>query len=97
MSVFANGSYVRITLKPGQSLKHYQYRPTDEGWESEGQYWEHCGDRIEHDWLTDGADCDGRLCRGGRLVALSLKSSGFPNWQEADTYQRDYAAESAGY
>jgi hypothetical protein len=96
-NVWANGSQCVLTLRPGQTLRHYTAQSTDEGWESEEQFWEHMGDHIAHDFHSDGRDCDGRLERGGRVIAQAIKPSGFPDWEDADTYQRDYSAEAAGY
>jgi hypothetical protein len=62
-----NGGWVKITLKPGQSLSHYIAWSHDEGWSSESNQWTHQGDSVECSWAMDGKDCDGRLTRHGEL------------------------------
>ncbi len=93
------GSIVRLTLRPGQVLSHETSGPTDEGWYMRGEAWHHDGDEIRREWCSDGADCDGRLSRGGTDFwdGLTLNDYGYPDWQEQNSSQRDYRAEAAGY
>ena len=59
---YVNGSPVKITLKPGQSLEWYSSRSHDEGWSGEGHTWEYddCDGLIVDSMIHEGADCDGR-------------------------------------
>jgi len=105
-----NGNPVKITLKPGQSLRWGQWRRTEEGYHQESLRW------FYPDWLptpciglemaTDGRDCDGRLstyteltCDLEELMANHNRHSGLdmPNWHRVSARQRDYQAEAAGY
>jgi hypothetical protein len=103
--VYLNGNPVKLTLRPGQTLLWSRCWRTDEGWDAEARHWSHDGDKIRLDWCTDGVDCDGRLREGGELsAALAHLHDGrevdgitYPEWQQRDTWRRDYQAEAAGY
>lgn len=60
----AEGGYVKLTLKHGQSLEHSHFERTDEGWSSSSTTWTHRGRYITRECCTDGRDCDGRLITG---------------------------------
>ena len=83
---YINGGPVKITLRPGQTLSHYQAWATDEGWASEGDTWEHTGDGVEHEYASDGADCDGRLSSGGDsyCALCDLRAGNYPYITEGD-------------
>ena len=103
--IFVNDGPVQITLKPGQRLSWSEFHRHEEGWSSQSLSWEYDGRTITHEYDLDGADCDGRLSSGGvTICSLEDLLSGneldgvtFPRWEHADSFQRDYAAESAGY
>ena len=102
--VYLNGGPVKLTLRPGQRRSWCTFRWTDEGWDSEWITWEHQGDRVQRCWESDGTDCDGRLRQGGESYVLLTELKGrefeglaWPIWRAADRWQRDYAAEAAGY
>ena len=65
-----DGGFIRLTLRPGQSLTWCRYRTTDEGWSLEMTTWTH--DEREglviQNHATDGVDCDGRLYRASTWV-----------------------------
>lgn len=102
--VYANGP-AKITLKPGQTLRHSRGGPTDEGYSYEEDSWEHLGNRIEHNWFVDGRDCDGRMTKTGSRISMledlkahaGLDDLSYPVWRIEDYYQRDFEAEKAGY
>lgn len=64
------GSWVKITLRPGQSLHCFYSSRDEEGWSSELEEWNHEGDIIVRNWANDGRDCDGRLSHSGRDKCL---------------------------
>lgn len=64
-----NGGWVKITLRPGQTLTHFVGGPTDEGWHMDSESWSHDGEYIERVCISDGSDCDGRLTRSTVLRA----------------------------
>ena len=82
---YINGSFVKLTLKPGQRLHHRHSEPTDEGWSAESKEWEY-----DEDWSTvnfvsvsEGQDCDGYLSRitEGRCWVVDLNSRpAFMGW-----------------
>lgn len=99
---------VRVKLEPGQTLSWEHGGRTDEGYSIEGESYRHEGDRIVREWWSDGRDCDGRSSNGGEdvcrldmLDAHTYEWEGVthtaPKWTPEDVYQRDYAAEAAGY
>jgi hypothetical protein len=106
---FLNGSPVKITLHPGQSLEHYHGAPCDEGWSSEYHKFTHEGDGVTCEWQEDGRDCDGRLTTDGESFApLSALRDGYvedngsgvvyADWQRSrPSSVRDEYAEAAGY
>ena len=107
--IFINDAPARLTLKPGQSLSHYQGGPTDEGWSSTATTWELSdnGELLRCEHISDGSDCDGRLTRGCEQIA-SANPEHFtglyytpelmrPDWRDADDWQRDHTAEAANY
>ena len=69
--VYVNGGPVKLTLRPGEVLEHYQCWTTDEGWSSEYCRWgwdcedEDHGGELFREWESCGRDCDGRLDRSG--------------------------------
>ena len=106
---FVNGDAVKLTLKPGQTLEHYQGGRTDEGWQSTATTWslDADGRMLRREITSDGADCDGRLTSGCDSIAPA-DPAGFvpmyytpqlrrPDWRDAGGWQRDQYAEAAGY
>ena len=99
-----NGDWVKLTLKPSQTLSWGSFSEDEEGWTRVSQAWMHEGDRVRMSWYEDGTDCDGRLSAGGELVcpleALTARSVDgllVPDWDTEQRWQRDYAAEAMGY
>lgn len=106
--VFVNDGFVRIALRPGQTLSHCSYQTTDEGWSSEAETWEHTGTHIRRELYRDGVDCDGRLsseqadeCHVNDLAGLEVMGEPtwprLPVWKERTYSQRDYSAEAMNY
>lgn len=56
-----NGGWVKITLRPGQTLTHATGGETEEGWSFEGRNWHHDGDAITSTVSQESLDCDGRF------------------------------------
>ena len=102
---YVNNNPVKLTLRPGQSRSWGKWERTDEGWSSEGYTWSHEGDGVRCQYGSDGMDCDGRLRRGLAVFAPLAKlrarqatdGPAVPAWEDAESWQRDYAAEAAGY
>ena len=60
-----NGTFVKLTVRPGVPLTLHRHSQDEEGWSSEAETFRHEGDRVLCLWGTDGRDCDGRLQRSG--------------------------------
>lgn len=65
---YINGSWVKLTLKPGQRIQHEQRGQHDEGWWIRQSAWVFDGNEVVSDTVDDGTDCDGRLSRGMKLA-----------------------------
>ncbi len=103
--------WVKLTLRPGQSLSFGYRGPSDEGWHSHGETYSHEGDRVTSNITTDGRDCDGRfqtfddfVCQLDQLAAREVWNMQddrlerrAPAWIALESYQRDHSAEAMGY
>jgi len=100
--------WVKITLKPGQSLHWSRGGPTEEGWYRDSHTWTYRNDGIVKDaYVHDGADCDGRLTHTGEMFFLDTDANALdsecspsgkcPKWLHGKRRQRDYSAEAMGY
>ena len=58
-----NGSFVKITLRPGQTLRWHHGEQTEEGWASIDEEWHYNerGNEIVNRCEEDERDCDGRF------------------------------------
>lgn len=101
-------SWIKLTLKPGQSVEFHSYSTDEEGWHSTSERYTSDGIQVNHEWISDGRDCDGRLTQAGESVCLidNLQSrlvEDFPDWpllpqwELVDSSQRDEYAEMMGY
>lgn len=111
--VWVNGGWVRLSLLPGECLSWRSFRYTDEGWSEVFNTWHHHFRAVRWEWSESALDCDGRIDRGGEMVCpigqlsdrdvYSLcdadENRGIlaPEWEPVERYQRDHAAEAAGY
>lgn len=108
--IYLNGGPVKLTLKPGQTLRWHTSGPTGEGWHAEGEEWFFDGCTLWKSWWSDGQDCDGRLqqygvstCPVDKLAVRDLSEFSefagilLPEWQGVDAGQRDEYAEAMGY
>ena len=111
--VWHRGGWVKLTLRPGQSLTIVERQRTDEGFRQEVNTLTHFGEAVVCEWCETGRDCDGQYEHGGELVChlanLSIRDAHAefpirqnigikaPEWKRANVYQRDHAAEAAGY
>ena len=105
--------WVKLTLRPGQAIRFADRGRTDEGWFRGEDGYEHVGDGVLSTSWSEESDCDGRLDRSAQHfcpldllrardmhdVNPSFENVGIfaPEWANRDAWQRDYAAEAAGY
>lgn len=78
--VYVNGSFVKITLRPGQQVEHVTGGPTDEGWTRDAQTWLYPDDEsaVYRYWADEGQDCDGRHGNyGSSRCELSALKAGY--------------------
>ena len=107
---YRNG-YVKLTLKPGESIVHHGGGESDEGW----AWWSNTYTYNEEEGIIElrmganGSDCDGPYsscqdmwCPIDRLDAREasegpMKRPPSPKWERGEYFQRDYFAEAMGY
>lgn len=96
--------WVKLTLRPGQTLSFGYGGRTDEGWSYHSETYSHDGDYVSCEVENDGVDCDGRLSSCNRftcsihdLAAREVDDRHVPEWTRVHASWRDYEAEKAGY
>jgi hypothetical protein len=110
---YVNGDFVKLTLRYGDTLYHYEGGATEEGYDVTETYWTHEGDHVLREMHRDARDCDGRISYSSdcHCPAAELASHFpsywddetpdprvmLPDWREGMSQRRDYAAEAAGY
>jgi hypothetical protein len=72
----AEGGWVKLTLKPGQTLSHASGGPCDEGYSYREDSWTHNGDHLQGESSTESRDCDGRYSHYWEGHAIDL----LPHW-----------------
>lgn len=83
--IYMNGGPVKITLKPDQTLEHFQGGRCEEGWSSETTSWEYEDGVVRQERCSDGRDCDGRLTTYGEIVCpLDSLSAGNVPYTDGD-------------
>lgn len=80
---YINGSMVKVTLKPHQSLYHHNSSWTEEGWQSDEHTWRHEGERIILEYAHEAQDCDGRYSRSAEYVFGGVESREYERGQTA--------------
>jgi len=107
--IFENDSFVRLSLRDGESLRWATGGRTDEGYRWAGCTWSREGSHITLQWGSEERDCDGRFDRSGELETTTLELTAraaygdetglirLPEWHDVDSRQRDHTAEAAGY
>jgi hypothetical protein len=58
---FHKGSPLKLRLAPGQKIELLDCGPTEEGYHSEWGCFTFDGQYVQHESVSDGQDCDGRL------------------------------------
>lgn len=110
---YVNDGWVKLTLRPEQTLRHVQGGRDEEGWSVRAEAWEYDGTSVVGVYSSDGTDCDGRLQTEESYLAwvCELKARppvdegpGLvaipvprPEWRRCQCRQRDFTAEAAGY
>lgn len=102
---FAN-EWVRLTLKPGQTLTYTSGGQTDEGYDVTEWHFIYDGEYVAVEVSRDARDCDGRMQDFGEMecpvsqLATEWNDYGnvfVPDWQRRDHYRLDHSAIAAGY
>jgi hypothetical protein len=110
---YVNDGWVKLTLRPEQTLRHVQGGRDEEGWSVRAEAWEYDGRSVVGVYSSDGTDCDGRMQSEESYLAwvCELKARppvdagpglvaipvARPEWRRCHCRQRDFTAEAAGY
>lgn len=107
-----NGDWVKITLKPGESIEHHTYEKHDEGYEVTHDIYSFDGFVLNHQYGRSGRDCDGKYSSTNEREARLLDMCSIPavdangeqvpgvfrcDWKDTSEESRDYTAEAMGY
>lgn len=105
-----DGSYVKLTLVPGQTLSFGFGGPTDEGYSCRWESYTLDAElgTVLSTITSEGRDCDGRMDRSSSFVCpvdqlrggqecYEFPGNFMPAWERTGSHQRDYSAEAAGY
>lgn len=105
--VFWNGSWAKLTLRPGEELNVRFFSRDEEGCSYEHSSFTHEGVEIVEQWCNGGTDCDGRLERtGSRRCAIGFlrtaeptEANGpmLPEWVDGPVDIYDQFAQAANY
>jgi hypothetical protein len=106
--VYVNDGWVKITLRPIQTLSHHSFCRDDEGAAWHSDTWHHTGAAVTWQFLDGGTDCDGRTERTGALAAdisdleeldpLAPETFRRPFWQGSEDVEiEDSFAQAANY
>lgn len=103
--IFLNGSWVKITLRPGELLQWEKREPTEEGWRLEHQSYSFDGYIVTYTHVSDGRDCDGRLIERRELVCgleelqghITREGWRMPLWDKRQVSIYDEYAQRMGY
>jgi hypothetical protein len=77
---YCNGTWTKITLRPGQLRQWHEYHPTDEGFSATKRYWDYNEERgiVHFCEVSKARDCDGLFERVheccARLDELAVKT-----------------------
>lgn len=81
---YVNGSLVKITMRPDQTMNWGERHSTDEGWHGTSKSWEYDGLTVYHTYVSEGRDCDGELSETLSFeCALELLQS--ETWYDGET------------
>lgn len=104
---FGYGDWVKITLRPGQSLSMFAGHNHEEGFTCQAETYTLEDDIVRAELTTWGRDCDGRHeSRDDSWCHVVDLRDTYPDeyaphyrptWNRGAFSQRDYTAEAAGY
>jgi hypothetical protein len=108
--VWHNGGWVKLTMRPGQSIVLTSGGLNDEGYSYSRERFTFNGLTVVVEGVTHARDCDGRMdsysehyCGVDDLKAMEAEVDEYgerparPHWELGSCFQRDEQAELAGY
>lgn len=106
--IYWNGGFVKLTLRPEQSVEMAHSEPNDEGgYSAKYESYRHDGDGVYNEWERSGRDCDGSHSEGGasfasldKLAVVGHEEEKLltPEWEKArNTRCYDQYAEAMNY
>jgi hypothetical protein len=102
---YINNGWVKISLRPEQTIEWSYSHDTDEGYASGCYTWRHCGLFVVRELETSSRDCDGphgsferQSCELNQLAAHVVPSGQrIPAWRQLKARQYDAFAEAMNY
>ena len=104
--IYWNDDFVKLTLRPGQTVRFWRTEEHEEGWSSTAEEYEHTGREICSRTYEDGTDCDGQMsvdtwhtCPVSDLAARWSAALGdlVPAWKLLDRDINDRSAVAMNY
>lgn len=106
--LYINNDFVKVTLKPGQTINWYESHPTEEGYHFTQIAVEYDGEDVYLTEVDGGRDCDGQLehtykmgCSLANLRAdpidIKMETIPRPKWEHEPTRVYDQYAQLANY
>lgn len=104
--IWWNQGWIKLTMKPGDTVTMHTGGATDEGYSCEDQTYEYDGECVQSSIDTWGRDCDGghewhgeSSCQVTSLRDNEADEHGpaRPEWKRGNCHQRDQYAELSGY
>lgn len=100
--IYWNGGYVKLVLRPGQTVELSARCPTDEGYSFRQETYTYAPDgTLVCDVYSGGKDCDGFCSYSSTASADKFYTNDLgyrvPQWEVESRSQYDQYAELAGY
>jgi len=87
---FGSAINVKLSIANGQTIRHHQSRPTDEGYEYNATEYTLEGTKLFARHHAGGKDCDGQTSHCAELVANVTFPCAIPNWKYVDGSAKTY-------
>lgn len=81
--------WVKITMRPDQTLEAGYGGRTDAGWSSYRERWSFDGDKVTCETESDGVDCDGRLTRWHKSECDLHHLAEISHIKQSDTFNEE--------
>lgn len=83
--IYWNDTFIKVRLRPGQTLRLHRFARDEEGWSARTETWFHDDTEVATTVHFEGVDCDGRTSetRSFRCVLFDLQREPVnPLWRQ---------------